>query len=163
MKSDGFGGKTKLFLAEYSMPKSGMKKGGAWDNFNPDMPSFWALNSKAVNAQQYGKCSCWKTGCGEWDIHEVLVPGADAGSVSVHMGKDYAVTAHTTIDRPSDDKKTMKIAAILTKDSVHVQVLDDGMNFDEVIQGSTIDSMVNGPLSEQIKVNINPSDISESK
>ena len=155
VSADGFGGKMKMFLAEYSMPYSDKKGPPSWGNKNPNAPSFWALNSKVVNTQQYGQCSCWHSGCGEWDIHEVTVEAANNGSTSLHMGSSYAITAPETIPRPCEDDKTMKIAAILTGDTVHVQVLDNGMSFDDVIKGSTVDALVNHNAIKSYNVNLN--------
>ena len=68
---DGFDGSTKMFLVEFSMPMSG--KSG----FNADMPAVWVLNAQIPNTLQYGEaaCSCWESGCGEFDIFEILDSG----------------------------------------------------------------------------------------
>lgn len=135
--TDGFAG-DKIFMAEFQMPLSGSS-----DGLNPDMPAFWLLNSKVVNTQQYDACSCWATGCGEWDIHEVLTKGAMTGCASMHMGKNFAGTPSQTFDRPTT--KTMKMAAIVSNGVAHIEVLDDAMTFDKVIQGSTINGFLNHP------------------
>lgn len=65
---DGFAGANKIFLLEYAMPVDP----AAGDQFNGDMPAIWMLNAQIPRTSQYGKeeCSCWKTGCGEFDIGE---------------------------------------------------------------------------------------------
>lgn len=68
----GFGGTTKMFLFNFSMPtESKVKKS---DVSNYDMPAIWLLNAHIPRTSQYsnnGNCSCWNSGCGEFDIFEV--------------------------------------------------------------------------------------------
>ena len=141
---DGFAG-DKMFMVEFQMPLS-----GSGDGLNPDMPAFWLLNSKIVNTQQYDACSCWSTGCGEWDIHEVLTKGATQGSASMHMGKNFAGTPSQTFDRPTE--KTMKMAAIVSNGVAHIEVLDDSQTFDAVISGATVSGFLDHP--EVAKFNV---------
>lgn len=156
---DGWTGGNKAFIAEYSMPSSGAKnpdscKYNAFGKCNADMPAFWLLNTQAINTQQYGTCSCWKSGCGEFDIHEVLQPGETEGFASLHMGPNYAATAPEGLSRPTSG--TMKIAAIITDSHVHVQVLDEGFQFAEKIPGSRIAKFVDRPDTASVQVSLNP-------
>src|ERR1700742_2741289 len=66
----GFGGDSKLFMFEFQMPDDG--NNGV---FNGNMPSLWMLNAQIPRTGQYSSCSCWQSGCGEFDICEVLSPG----------------------------------------------------------------------------------------
>jgi hypothetical protein len=68
--TEAFAGAEKAFFLEFSMPDD-----GSMDGFNANMPAIWLLNTKIPRTQQYGDCSCWKTGCGEFDIFETLAPG----------------------------------------------------------------------------------------
>lgn len=65
----GFAGAQKAFFFEFQMPDDGTS------GWNQNMPAIWALNAKVPRTQQYGACSCWDSGCGEFDIFEVLDPG----------------------------------------------------------------------------------------
>jgi hypothetical protein len=65
----GFAGAQKAFFFEFIMPNDGTS------GWNQNMPAIWALNSQIPRTEQYGACSCWKSGCGEVDIYEVLDPG----------------------------------------------------------------------------------------
>lgn len=134
-----------MFMVEFQMPMSGSS-----DGFNPDMPAFWLLNSKIVNTQQYDACSCWKSGCGEWDIHEVLTKGAKQGSASMHMGKNFAGTPSETFKRPVG--KTMKMAAIVSNGVAHIEVLDDDTTFDKVIKESQVNGFLDHPEVTEFNV-----------
>ena len=64
------------------MPMTG-KKG-----FNGDMPSIWLLNAQVPLTSQYGtnaECSCWTSGCGEFDLFEVLDSGNTRCKSTLHM------------------------------------------------------------------------------
>lgn len=63
----GFGGTTKLFLFEFTMPNT-----TTWVEWNNNMPAIWFLNAKIPRTSQYGNCSCWGSGCGEFDAFEVM-------------------------------------------------------------------------------------------
>ena len=143
--ADGWGGENKIFMAEFQMPRSGQT-----GYQNADMPAFWLLNSKVVNTQQYANCSCWASGCGEWDILEVLSNDLTTGYASLHMGCNYGVTAEQNgIARPTT--ATIKIAAIVSSQGVaHVRVLDDSTTFGTTVAGST----VTGWLAENSNANI---------
>src|SRR3954449_9905708 len=68
---------------EFSMP-SDSSAGG----MNADMPAIWFLNANIGRTLQYGKpeCSCWTTGCGEFDVFEVLDSGNFRCKSTLHMG-----------------------------------------------------------------------------
>ncbi|MCJ1478725.1 Peroxisomal membrane protein PAS20 [Lambiella insularis] len=155
----GFAGNEKMFMIELEMPLSGQT-----GYLNADMPAFWLLNTQVVNQQQYAKCSCWATGCGEWDIHEILTAGATTGYASMHMGSNYAGQAPTGLARPVSG--TMKIAAIVSGGLAHVEVLDPSTAFATSISGSTVSDYLNNPNAVKFDVLIalssNPSTSSSS-
>ncbi|CAI5756353.1 unnamed protein product [Candida verbasci] len=67
----GFYGTTKMFLFEFQMPND--TSGANISNYN--MPAIWLLNAKIPRTSQYSQnvnCSCWRSGCGEFDIFEVM-------------------------------------------------------------------------------------------
>jgi len=134
----GWAGVNKMFMFEYSMPLSGLRS-TTLTAPNPDMPAIWLLNSKVTNGEQYG-CSCWGTGCGEFDIHEVLQPGDATGYSSMHMGDNYAGTPPNGLARPTG--ATMKLAVIITDNVAQVQVLPDTQTFDDVIAADVVNSFL---------------------
>jgi len=122
----GFDGASKLFLLEFDMPISG-KTG-----WNMDMPAAWVLNADIARTQQYGDCSCWGTGCGEWDVFEVLDSGNPRAISAIHAGAMSGTETHF-FDRPVS--KTMKAAVIFDSANAAgtVVVLSDDTTFDAVI------------------------------
>lgn len=76
----GFDGADKVFLLEFGMPSD------STTGFNADMPAVWMLNAQIPRTLQYGdaSCSCWTTGCGEFDIAEVLISGDDRCKSTLH-------------------------------------------------------------------------------
>lgn len=77
----GFQGDNKVFAFEFTMPTA---TDSATENY--DMPAIWLLNAQIPRTQQYGTsaCSCWSTGCGEFDLFEVLSSGSDSLVSHVH-------------------------------------------------------------------------------
>lgn len=68
----GFYGTTKMFLFEFTMPEESHLENGTVSNWN--MPAIWLLNAHIPRTSQYSNnvnCSCWRSGCGEFDIFEV--------------------------------------------------------------------------------------------
>ncbi|KAL8639057.1 MAG: hypothetical protein Q9228_003856 [Teloschistes exilis] len=132
----GFEGDHKLFLMEFSMPATG-KTG-----FNGDMPGIWLLNAQIPLTSQYGtnpKCSCWTSGCGEFDLFEILDTGNFRCKSTLHMAP--AGGSSDYFQRP--EKNTIKAAILFmgSQESAHIQVLDDSRTFDESLAAEVIDSM----------------------
>ncbi|KAK5092096.1 target of Sbf [Exophiala xenobiotica] len=127
----GFDGSSKLFLLEFDMPLSG-KTG-----FNMDMPATWMLNANIPRTQQYGDCSCWASGCGEWDVFEVLDSGNTRAISAIHAGATSGTETHY-FDRPVD--QTIKAAVIFDSDHLtgQVVVLSDDTTFDAVIADKVV-------------------------
>ena len=132
-------------MAEYTMPLSGSQAG-----LNPDMPAFWMLNTQIVNTVQYAACSCWATGCGEFDVHEVLTRGATAGYATLHGGNNFQGQAPGAIDRPTSG--TIKIAAAVAAGQVSVHVLPADFSFDSSLSSSVISGILNSPDMEEFTV-----------
>ncbi|KAK9243671.1 putative TOS1-like glycosyl hydrolase-domain-containing protein [Lipomyces tetrasporus] len=119
----GFNGDTKLFLLEFSMPTD--TSSGA--SYNVDMPAIWFLNGKIPRTQQYGSCSCWSSGCGEFDAFEVLSTGSQYLTSHLHtwQGTDNNYGGGGTSDyfsRPTDS--TMKAAILFDGNSKSVNLVE---------------------------------------
>ena len=58
--------------------------GGAGGGFEFDMPAVWMLNARIPLTAQYHRCNCWATGCGEFDVFEVLDSGGTKAKSTFH-------------------------------------------------------------------------------
>lgn len=132
----GFDGADKVFLVEFSMPHDGNT------GFNGDMPAFWLLNAQIPRTLQFGNaaCSCWTTGCGEFDVAEVLTPGDNRCKSTVHTNapggsSDYLV-------RPTTG--TMKLAVIFNSadGTINVQVLPDSTDFTASLTAAQVNAFL---------------------
>ncbi|EEP76627.1 predicted protein [Uncinocarpus reesii 1704] len=128
----GFDGASKLFLAEFSMPMTG-KTG-----FNMDMPAAWILNAAIPRTLQYGKpeCSCWKSGCGEFDVLEILDSGNTRAKSTLH-GHLNGGDSHF-FERPTE--KAIKVAVVFNAagSSAHIKILDDDVEFSPVMSSDKV-------------------------
>ncbi|KAL8733535.1 MAG: hypothetical protein Q9181_003551 [Wetmoreana brouardii] len=147
----GFGGDHKLFMMEFSMPATG-KKG-----FNADMPGIWLLNAQIPLTSQYGTnpgCSCWTSGCGEFDLFEILDSGNFRCKSTLHMAP--AGGSSDYFKRP--DQNTIKAAVLFTgsQEIAHIQVLDDSQKFDPSLAADVIEAMTknsgNGGMSSVFRL-----------
>lgn len=132
----GFDGKNKVFVFEFEMPSDGSS------GFNADMPAIWALNAKIPRTLQYGEatCSCWKTGCGELDLFEVLSSGSDKMLAHLHSGQGATGPmgggggSQDYFQRPTSG--SMKAAVVFTEKEIHVTTVDG--DFDKVLSSETV-------------------------
>ncbi|KAI9871727.1 MAG: target of Sbf [Pleopsidium flavum] len=135
----GFGGAKKAFLMEFSMPLSGK------NGLNLDMPSVWLLNTRIPQTQQYGSCSCWDSGCGEFDLFEVLDSGNTRCKSTIHMGDATKPTAGKSggdsdyFQRPTSGTITAIVVFTGDNGSAHIKVLDDGHSFDTTLGANDIE------------------------
>lgn len=145
-RPDGFNGDSKLFLVEFSMPLSG-KTG-----FNADMPAIWLLNAEIPRAQQYGDCSCWKSGCGELDVFEVLNSGNTKAITAWHGSRSKGDS--NWFQRPID--KTVKAAILLdgASGSANIVVLPDETTFDTSFADSIVSSFVNSIADPLLNIKV---------
>lgn len=136
---DGFAGDHKLFMMEFSMPATG-KTG-----FNGDMPGIWLLNAQIPLTSQYGtnpSCSCWTSGCGEFDLFEVLDSGNHRCKSTLHMAP--AGGSSDYFNRPKNDNMKAAVLFLGSNESARIQVLDDGQDFDEALAAEIINAIARG-------------------
>lgn len=136
----GFGGATKMFVFEFSMPTDNS------GDYNVDMPAVWLLNAKIPRTLQYGdeSCSCWKTGCGELDLFEILSTGSDKLITHIHSGQGADSTSsggggtQDYFKRPTSG--TLKAAVIFdgADQTIHIVEVDD--SFGSTISADTVNS-----------------------
>lgn len=134
----GFPGTDKVFVFEFQMPSD-----SGSSVYNADMPAIWMLNAKIPRTLQYGdsSCSCWSTGCGEFDIFEILSSGSDKLISHLHDGQGSSGTyggggSSDYFSRPTDS--TMKAAVIFQDGDITIVVLDDSTTFDSSLSASTV-------------------------
>ncbi|GMC29197.1 unnamed protein product [Saccharomyces cerevisiae] len=128
----GFGGADKIFVFEFSMPSD--TSGSA---YNQDMPAIWLLNAKIPRTLQYGdaSCSCWKTGCGEMDLFEILTAGSDKLISHIHDGQDGGTQDY--FERPTDG--TLKAAVIFNSSDKTIHIIEVDESFDATLSDDVVD------------------------
>lgn len=110
--------------------------------FNGDMPGIWLLNAQIPLTSQYGtnpECSCWTSGCGEFDLFEVLDTGNFRCKSTLHMAP--AGGSSDYFRRP--EKNAIKAAVLFhgSNESAHIHILDDSQSFDESLSSDVIQAM----------------------
>ncbi|KAI0015230.1 putative TOS1-like glycosyl hydrolase-domain-containing protein [Xylariomycetidae sp. FL0641] len=138
----GFEGKTKVFVAKFSMPDSGKTADGT------NMPAYWLLNAAIPRTGQYSSCSCWagdnasplEGGCGELDVVEILSPGDTRAKSTFHFAAGTGDSHYFA--RPVDGPMT--IAVVLDADSAtaSLKVLDGDFDFPTTLSSNQIQQMV---------------------
>lgn len=108
--------------------------------FNGDMPAIWLNNAKIPLTSQYGtnaNCSCWSSGCGEFDLFEVLDSGNTRCKSTLHMSpaggsSDYFL-------RPTEGAITAAVVFTGSREMAHIRILDGHVNFDPVLTADVVD------------------------
>lgn len=99
------------------------------------------LNAQIPRTLQYGdaECSCWQSGCGEFDIVEALHSGSTLLKSTLHANQQAGDSDY--IDRPTSG--TMKLAVVFTaaNSSIHLQVLPDNIEFSQRISADEVAHM----------------------
>lgn len=146
----GFDGASKAFFFEFGMPSDGQTGASQYDAVN--MPAIWMLNAQIPRTLQYGNeaCSCWETGCGEFDIFEVLAAGDSRCKSTLHGNiaggdSDYFARPFTG---------TIKAALVLYDDNIHIKVLDNSTDFGSSMSTSVINDIVDGTLTQALGVSL---------
>ena len=115
--------------------------------FNADMPAVWLLNAKIPRTLQYGdsSCSCWKTGCGELDLFEILSSGSNKLISHLHDGQGASSNTNNGgggsqdyFARPTSG--SLKAAVIFTSNEIHIVQVDDSTNFGSSLDEDTVNS-----------------------
>lgn len=84
----GWSGSSKAFFIEMQMDH--YQNRGSDQGLISDAPAWWFLNAAIPRVLQYGNdrnnipCSCWSTGCGEFDAFEVLGNGEERAKSTMH-------------------------------------------------------------------------------
>ncbi|KIW92130.1 uncharacterized protein Z519_07114 [Cladophialophora bantiana CBS 173.52] len=142
----GFDGASKLFLLEFSMPLSGNT------GFNGDMPAAWILNAQIPRTAQYGNCSCWASGCGEFDVFEVLDSGNQKCKSTWHGLK--AKGDSNWFQRPTSGTKKVAVVFDGSSGTAHIVILPDNMDFDSNIAEGTVAGFVNSIQDPKLSIQV---------
>lgn len=148
---EGFGGEKKIFVFEFSMPED--KTPNPYNDpeleFNDDMPSIWALNSKIPRTSQYvlGKssCSCWSSGCGELDLFEVLKDATPY--CKSHFHSKIGSGGGDTNYFPRPKAGPVKYALYMDGSSATITKLPAGLEFPKAFSGDDIVAKVTGKIA----------------
>ncbi|KAL9060447.1 MAG: hypothetical protein Q9162_000620 [Coniocarpon cinnabarinum] len=142
----GFGGSSKAFVFEFSMPtdEQNANELPCSSNLNPNMPAIWLLNSKVPRVAQYG-CNCHPQ-CGEFDLFEVLNNTQAEGKNSANMMKSTFYSAEQSLGssdwfpRPMD--KPVKGAVVMCDYAATIALLPDDFEIGPTLTSSQISSIV---------------------
>lgn len=136
----GFSGARKVFLLEFSMPFTNST------TFNGDMPAIWLLNAQIPLTSQYGtnaECSCWTSGCGEFDLFEVLDSGDFRCKSTLHMAP--AGGSSDWFQRPTGGSITAAVVIAGENEVAAIRIVGEGQSFDTTLS----EDLVNGWVNEQ--------------
>ncbi|EFE44181.1 hypothetical protein TRV_01074, partial [Trichophyton verrucosum HKI 0517] len=124
----GFGGEDKIFLFRVAMPVTGSQASSIYDP--KDMPAIWLLNARIPRTSQYPMdpaCSCWKSGCGEFDVLEVLAPGDKRCKSTYHTEQSKSGGSSYYFDRP-EEPITVAVVFNSGDGTLYVKTLKDGFD-----------------------------------
>ncbi|EMG50039.1 PGA52 GPI-anchored protein 52 [Candida maltosa Xu316] len=142
----GFYGTTKMFLFEFQMPNE-TNTDSSISNFN--LPAIWLLNAHIPRTAQYSNnvnCSCWRSGCGEFDIFEVMNTTEYLNLYSTvhdYQGTDNiesGLAAPAYIER--DLTGTMTGGVAFDSNGNAVVWVSNSTSFDQTVQASSVNSWV---------------------
>ena len=116
---------------------------------NGNMPGIWMLNAQIPNTIQYGAsdCSCWTSGCGEFDIFEVLKgasPACDYAKATIHGNAPMLGGDSDYFQRPTGSAIT--VGVVMYDSNIHIQIMD---NFDwsSSLTSSAIDNLCDSTMT----------------
>lgn len=121
------------------MPMTNKKGSGGQYAKQLNQPKIWALNARIPRTGQFDGCSCWRSGCGEFDIFETLTEGGTRCKSTFHAEKMGGNSDY--FERPTAN--TITVAVVFTGDSgsAHIKVLDAGHSYDKSLGASDIEAL----------------------
>lgn len=111
-----------------------------------DAPAWWFLNAAIPRILQYGNdrnnipCSCWSTGCGEFDAFEVLGNGEEKAKSTLHRQGNLQGGDSNYFKRPVGRK--LKFAVVWHFPHITATVVDEGFEFGERLTEEQIRGLV---------------------
>ncbi|KAJ4406767.1 target of Sbf [Didymella pomorum] len=137
-------GSSKAFFIEFQMDH--YQNHGSDYGLISDAPAWWFLNAAIPRILQYGNdrnnipCSCWSTGCGEFDAFEVLGNGEERAKSTLHRQGNLEGGDSNYFKRPVG--ATLKFAVVWYYPHITVRVLDDNFDFADGLTKDQIDDLV---------------------
>lgn len=137
-------GSSKAFFIEFQMDH--YQNRGSDYGLISDAPAWWFLNAAIPRILQYGNdrnnipCSCWSTGCGEFDAFEVLGNGEERAKSTLHRQGNLEGGDSNYFKRPVG--ATLKFAVVWYYPHITVRVLDDNFDFADGLRKDQIDDLV---------------------
>lgn len=143
----GFYGTTKMFLFEFEMPRETQENSSSFSYY--DLPAIWLLNDHIPRTAQYpenSNCSCWSSGCGEYDIFESM-NGTEKDRLysTFHTFQgiedlNVGIQSYGYIQR--DTNSTMKGGVIFDSDGRTISFLSNSISFDENLTASSVNGLL---------------------
>ena len=125
------------------------------------MPAIWLLNDHIPRTSQYPtnpNCSCWNTGCGEFDIFEVM-NGTERNNLysTFHTFQGieylgYGIQADGYI--PRDTEGTMKGGVLFDSKGNTVVFMSNDTTFDTEVDYNTIQKLTSVSKNEKYDTNL---------
>ncbi|KAH8732758.1 putative TOS1-like glycosyl hydrolase-domain-containing protein [Phaeosphaeriaceae sp. PMI808] len=140
----GWSGSSKAFFTEFQMdhyPNRGSDQG-----LISDAPAWWFLNAAIPRILQYGNdrnnipCSCWSTGCGEFDAFEVLGNGEERAKSTMHRQGNLQGGDSNYFKRPVGKK--LKFAVIWHYPHITARILDSSFDFSSSLSNDQMQRLV---------------------
>ncbi|KAH7087127.1 putative TOS1-like glycosyl hydrolase-domain-containing protein [Paraphoma chrysanthemicola] len=140
----GWSGSSKAFFIEFQMDH--YQNRGVDQGLISDAPAWWFLNAAIPRVLQYGSdrnnipCSCWSTGCGEFDAFEILGNGEERAKSTMHRQGNLQGGDSNYFRRPVGRK--LKFAVVWHYPHITALVLDDGFDFSTALSDDRIQQLV---------------------
>lgn len=145
----GFYGTVKMFLFEFKMPTESKVSEDEVSNYN--MPAIWLLNAQIPRTSQYStsvNCSCWRSGCGEFDIFEVMnTTEANHLYSTIHdyQGTDNIETGMAVYGHMARDTTGTMIGGVSFDNKGNaITWLSNSTSFNESISASDVNNWIGG-------------------
>lgn len=140
----GFDGADKIFMFDFSMPHDDST------GFNGDMPAIWMLNAQIPRTLQYGEstCSCWESGCGEFDIMEVLTPGEDRCKTTLHTNTPGGSSDY--FERPTSGDMQVAVVMNSADGTINVVELPQGTDFSGSLSADQVNSFLTAYSGDEV-------------
>lgn len=144
----GHYGTIKMFVFEFRMPQETKIKKGDVSNWN--MPAIWLLHASIPRTSQYPtntNCSCWSSGCGEFDIFEILNNTESThlySTIHDYQGTGYIETGLAAYGHMERDLNNTMVGGVAFDNSGNAIVwLSNLTFFNQTISASDVNSWIN--------------------
>ncbi|ODV93375.1 hypothetical protein PACTADRAFT_5160 [Pachysolen tannophilus NRRL Y-2460] len=142
----GYYGSVKMFLFEFTMPNEDTAPENTTDY---NLPAIWLLNARIPRTSEYPtstNCSCWDSGCGEFDIFEVLnATYSDNLYTTIHDYQgtsdiDDGIRANGYLKRYTD--ATMKGGVVFDSNGSAIVFMNNDTEIESTISSSDLNSWI---------------------